>query len=179
RWFWEIIDKDTRFMVASLLSESRGIKESSELFRRASQIMTEKPDEIITDKLQAYRKAFNKYFYDHHQSCKLIQFAGVKGVRCNNIVERLHGTLKDRLRPARGMDIDSKTDMVLDGWWVHYNFVRPHSTLKGKTPAEVAGCELKIDRWRDLIEMATNYNDNSEYTVTNKLDYENEATTEA
>ena len=155
RWFWEIIDEETRFMVACLLSESRGVNETKELFRRASEIIKRKPKEIITDGLHAYRKGFNKHFYDHHRSCKLIQRAGIRGIRCNNLVERLHGTLKDRLKPARGMDEDSKTEAILDGWWVHYNFVRPHSTLGGKTPAEVAGFPLEVEGWKDLIEMAT------------------------
>lgn len=42
--------------------------------------------------------------------------------------------------------------------FVHYNFVRPHQSLDGKTPAEAAGINLNInDGWGDLIELATKY----------------------
>ena len=30
-------------------------------------------------------------------------------------------------------------NMRLDGWLVHYNYFKPHESLKGRTPAEAAG----------------------------------------
>jgi transposase InsO family protein len=46
------------------------------------------------------------------------------------------------------MDDGIKTGIMLKGWFVHYNFLRPHSSLKGKTPAEAAGIKLDItNRW--------------------------------
>ncbi|OYT50248.1 MAG: hypothetical protein B6U73_04455 [Desulfurococcales archaeon ex4484_204] len=29
--------------------------------------------------------------------------------------------------------------MWLGGWFVYYNFLRPHSSLKGKTPVKLLG----------------------------------------
>ncbi|GAG59600.1 unnamed protein product [marine sediment metagenome] len=47
---------------------------------------------------------------------------------------------------------------MLKGWFVHFNFIRPHQSLNGKTPAEAAGINLNInDGWGDLIELATRY----------------------
>ena len=47
---------------------------------------------------------------------------------------------------------------MLKGWFVHYNFVRPHQSLDGRTPAEAAGVNLNMkDGWGDLIELATKY----------------------
>ncbi|MFZ3059618.1 MAG: hypothetical protein WA102_07740 [Candidatus Methanoperedens sp.] len=40
----------------------------------------------------------------------------------------------------------------------YYNFVRPHQSLKGKTPAEAAGSTSHIENGlRDLIDLAINY----------------------
>jgi len=33
----------------------------------------------------------------------------------------------------------------LDGWFVYYNFLRPHLSLKGKTPAEACGIDWNIE----------------------------------
>lgn len=44
---------------------------------------------------------------------------------------------------------------MLKGWFVHYNFLRPHSALNGKTPGEVAGINLDVsNRWESLIDQA-------------------------
>ncbi|MHA1754592.1 MAG: hypothetical protein ACTSYR_03655 [Candidatus Odinarchaeia archaeon] len=40
----------------------------------------------------------------------------------------------------------------MDGWFIYYNFLRHHLSLKCKTPAEACGIDLKIENgWEDLI----------------------------
>ncbi len=163
KWFWEIIDKDTRVMVASLLSDSRTIEDCTKLFEQAKNIATKKPKVIYADGCFSYRAAFNKVFYDHHQSCKLIQNVGIRGRKDKvnqNLIERLHGTVKDMLMSRRGMDEELKTGTMLKGWSVHYNFLRTHSTI-GKTPVEATGLKLDLsNRWESLIDMATKWKAN-------------------
>lgn len=62
------------------------------------------------------------------------------------------------LRTRRGMDNTTKTNAMLNGWFVYYNFLRPHSALDGKTPAEAAGIQLNLEnRWESIIELATKW----------------------
>jgi transposase-like protein len=158
KWFWEIIDRETRFMVAGHLSNTRTIKDCTKLFRDAKRTAVKKPKIVFADGCYSYKKGFNKVLYDHHKSCKLIQKVGINGKINQNIIERLHGTLKDMLRARRGMDSKVKTGAMLKGWFVHYNFLRPHSALNGKTPAEVAGIDVDTsNRWESLIEQATKW----------------------
>lgn len=70
------------------------------------------------------------------------------------ISARLHRTLGDRLRPARGLKHYDTAKKWLDGYVVNYNFVKPHISLKGKTPAQASGLDLKAD-WGELIQEAT------------------------
>jgi len=49
-------------------------------------------------------------------------------------------------------------ESMLKGWFVHYNFVRPHQSLNNMTPAEATGINLNLNDGRgDLIELATKY----------------------
>lgn len=158
KWFWEIIDKETRFMVAGRLSDTRTTKDSLKLFREAKRRANKRPNLIYSDGCFAYRKGFTKVFWTRKRETKLVQRVGLRGEKNNNVIERLHGTLKDMLRARRGMDQGVKTDAMLKGWFVHYNFLRPHSSLGGKTPAEVAGINLDLEnRWESLIDMATKW----------------------
>jgi transposase-like protein len=166
KWFWEIIDKKTRFMVAEHLSKSRKTEDSIKLFRDASNRAIKKPEVILSDGCFAYRKGFTKVFYDKQRTCQLIQNVGINGRVHQNMVERLHGTLKDMLRSRRGMVNMGKTEAMLDGWFVFYNFLRPHSSLGGKTPAEVAGIHLDLpNRWESLIDLATRWKNNQSLKV--------------
>ncbi len=43
----------------------------------------------------------------------------------------------------------------LDGYQIHHNYVRPHSALDGRTPAEAWGIEIKGDnKWITVIQNA-------------------------
>jgi hypothetical protein len=62
--------------------------------------------------------------------------------------------LKDRLKPTRGLKGEETVRTLLEGWVVHYNYVRKHQTLKGRTPAQASGIAMKND-WYLLVKEAT------------------------
>lgn len=171
KWFWEIIDRKTRFMVAGHLSDTRTIKDGVKLFREAKKKAIRNPQVIFSDGCFTYRRAFNKVFYDHHRNCRLVQKVGLNGRTNQNVIERLHGTLKDMLRARRGMDSGVKTGSMLKGWFVHYNFLRPHSALDGKTPAEVAGIDVDTtNRWESLIDQAIKWKNKADTTLSRAVE---------
>lgn len=177
-WFWEVLDREIRFMVASHISTSRTDEDAVALFRQAKQRSRDKPRVIYVDGLGAYNKGYTKNFWTMRKEGrpKLTQKVGVSGKISNNPVERLHGTLKDRTKPIRGLGSNREGSRykietirnVLKGWDVHYNFIRPHEALKGKTPAEAAGVRIELnDGWGDLITFATVYKTKAEITGMN------------
>lgn len=151
RWFWEMIDEDTRFMVSHLLTESRTTEDAKRVFTQA--LEKQRPIAIFTDGSFTYDEAMKKVFYTRYRAGKVewVRRVGIKARQTNNIVERLHGTLKDRLRPARGLKRDNTAKVWLDGYATHYNFCRVHESIK-KTPAQACGVEVK--GWKQLIENA-------------------------
>ena len=72
-------------------------------------------------------------------------------------MERVNGEIRDRERVMRTLE---KTDSpILKGMEIYHNYVRPHMALKGKTPAERAGIEVKgMNKWLTLIQNAANEN---------------------
>ena len=155
-WFWEMIDEDTRFMVASHLSNTRTFEDTVATFRQGLEQSKVRPRTIFVDGSFVYSSAFNKVFYTMRKDTRpeFVQRVGIRARDTNNIVERLHCTLKDRTRCMRGLKSFDSTKLLLEGWSVHYNCVRPHQSLGGKTPAQAARMNIP-NNWKGLIDEAT------------------------
>jgi transposase-like protein len=150
RHFWETIDEDTRFIVASLLTQSRTSEDAIKVFRQA--LEKQRPHVFFTDGSFAYDEAYNKVFNSRIKAIRVewIRRVGIRARETNNMVERLHGTLKDRARPMRGLKNDESSQELLNGYVINYNFCRKHSVIKS-TPAEMTGLQ-EVKGWQQLIE---------------------------
>lgn len=50
----------------------------------------------------------------------------------------------------------TKDTPILKGYQIFHNFIRPHEALKGHTPSEACGIEIKGEnKWKTLIENAS------------------------
>jgi putative transposase len=109
-----------------------------------------KPDVVYTDALRAYREGVKTLGNVEH-----IAKCGINKPHANNNrVERLNGTLRERVKVQRGWK--SHKSAIAEGQRIYYNFVKPHQALKGKTPAEKAGIETKgRDKWKNLFSKST------------------------
>jgi transposase-like protein len=155
KWFWEMIDEQTRFLVAGHLSGSRTTEEALAVFEKSLKVAKRKPVSIYCDGLPAYVDAYNKLFRTMKKEGRpeLIRRVGIRNVHNQNRIERVHSTLKDRLKSTRGLKGEETVRTLLEGWLVHYNYVRTHQTLK-MTPAQASGLNVKAD-WHSLVKDAT------------------------
>ena len=56
----------------------------------------------------------------------------------------------------RGLNDKKNTQTIIDGFRIDYNFIRPHMSLNGKTPAEACGIAVKgKNKWMTLIQNAS------------------------
>jgi len=148
QWFWDIIDDKTRFLLASHMSESRGIKDAQILMERAARRADRVPKVVRTDKLAAYLDGIELVFgadTKHIQAKKLTAEDGTQ------IIERFHGTFKDRTKVLRSFMRKGTAKIFTDGWLCHYNFFRPHPAVGGKTPAEAAKADAPYKSWKDVV----------------------------
>ena len=156
-YLWNMLDKETRFLITSRLTEKRDTKDAVDFFK-ASMKVGGKPEAFVTDSLGSYGKAYRKVFPDHYLRNPQVRHAKLKGNKpqfipyagfmkeiSNNPVERLHGTMRERDKVMRGLKTKPTADAYAEGYKTYYNFVRKHSKL-GKTPAEEAGINLELGR---------------------------------
>ena len=53
----------------------------------------------------------------------------------------------------RGLKSQKMAQLVMDGWVIHYNYFRPHESLKDKTPAEAARISQPLANWEDVARL--------------------------
>ena len=117
-----------------------------------------RPKVIITDKLAQYNKAFNHVFYSNLKVNRVIhlQSEGFESEINSNLIERFHGTVKQRIKVMRDLKEKSSARIVMDGFMTHYDFFLEHDYLGGLTPAQAGGIGGDIENWGDLIDLALN-----------------------
>lgn len=157
-WLWNVMDHETRFLLASQISQRRETEDARRVFQKAKEVANNKPLVMVTDGLRAYEDAFKKEFFtlrnprtEHIRKPRFIDKAN------NNMVERLHGTIRERNKVQRALK-NKTNNQIIDGQRIYYNFIRPHQDLNGKTPAEMANLDLKLgqNKWLSLIEKTAN-----------------------
>jgi len=105
--------------------------------------------EFTCDKFANYKSAFMKLFgrvcklnFGVPIACKKYNFK-----HNNNPIERYNGKIKDRIKNIRsGFKSFNDARCFMDLRRTIHNFVNPNQELQGKTPAEMAGINLKLGR---------------------------------
>lgn len=128
------------------------------MFQIAKERGKTKPSTMTTDGLPAYIKAFKKEFFTlRNPRTKHIRKPRFVDRKNNNIVERLNGTVRGRDKVMRGLKKEGKAQVMMDCMRNYYNFIRPHQSLSGKTPAEQADIDLELgnNKWLSLVKRAS------------------------
>lgn len=146
-WFWDIMDKNSRFLLASYLSERRNTKDVQTLIQRAARRAGKIPRTIFTDKLSSYLDGIEFTFADTEH----IPAMGLRIQLNINLVGKFHIAIKGRAKVVRSFMRSKTARVIMEGWLAHYNFFRPHSALGGKTPAEAAGAQALFRSWADVV----------------------------
>jgi putative transposase len=147
-WFWDIIDSRTRFLLATHISRTRTTPDAQMLMKKAYDRAGKIPRVIYTDALRAYLDGIELQF---GADAKHKQGSPFDIENNTNLIERFHGTLKDRTKIMRGLKDIKTAKLFTDGWLLYYNYLRPHESLGGKTPAQIAGVKYPYSNWQDIV----------------------------
>lgn len=124
----------------------------------ASSISRTRPMAVVTDGLRACQDAITKEFFTlKSPRTEHVRVPNIRDRSNNNMVERLHGTIRQRNKVMRGLDDEATAQTMMDGLRIYYNFIRPHIALNGKTPAQKANIESDEAQWMVLIKKASQH----------------------
>ena len=151
KYVWNCMDNETKFLLASNVTHSRTTKNAQKLFKQAKNTAGKKAQTIITDGSFSYSKSVKKEFATRKNKKPHYRYVSFRQKDSNNnIIERYHGTYKDRVKSMRCMKNLKGANIYNIGFKNYYNFVKPHLSLSGLTPAQVSGLNVKPN-WKDIM----------------------------
>jgi transposase-like protein len=165
-YLWNVLDHETRFLLATHVSENRSLANTRVPLHKAKGVTPDRPVDVLTDGMNSYPVAIMKElgrratpFDDpkHVHGGRFNPHKRVPSIRAkesNNRIERFHGTEKERFKVMRAFDGEPGSSLLAEGLRVHYNLVREHQALD-MTPGEAAGIPVGDGfRWKKIIEEA-------------------------
>jgi transposase-like protein len=170
-WLWDVIDEETRFILASKISYRRNTEDAITLFELAKRRAGKSPKVLLTDGLNLYPEAVRSVFGSdvHVKSNPFVKNGEGDATRP---IERWHETLKERTKVIYALRDTNSALAFLDGFIAYYNFIRPHEGLDEKTPAEAAGIDYPVKTWADVTHLGEKEPEKTkpEYKIPAKLE---------
>jgi transposase-like protein len=156
-YLWNVMDEQTRFQLASVVSTERRVRDARMVFQKAkNNAGGRRPKYMVTDSLGAYKRAVNKEFPTNTCETEHLYNVGLQHHPNNNHVERLHGTIRQREKIMRALKTEETP--IIEGHRLYYNYIKPHDSLDGKTPSEMAGIEIEgNNKWLSLMKTSLSY----------------------
>ena len=149
KWLWNIMDEDTKFLITTQVSAKANMRETRKFFADAREQAQKQPEFLVTDGRHSYVYNLKREMPETNH----IRLTSITDKRTNNNnIERLNGTIRDRVKTMRGMQSIETAEIITSGFRNYYNFIRPHSAI-GITPALKAGIgiEMEGNRWMALL----------------------------
>jgi len=154
KWLWNVMDKESRYLISQMVTDCRKQTDSKKVFKQAKENSKgQQPTFMITDGCHSYKPSIRTELPETIQ----IRLTSIRDKRVNNNnIERLNGTIRDRIKSMRGMHNLETSDTLSRAYGNYYNHIKIHSAL-GMTPAMASGLNgnLEGNRWMNLLRKRT------------------------
>lgn len=142
---------DTRYWLASQVTLNRKIDASLIALQKALIRAKYEPKVLKSDKWQAHINAANYVLPNTYIDVrsKSEDFSFINFIERLNLTMR-NGKIKKRLTFQRIELLKAAANLTR----IWYNFLKGHSKLDGKTPAQASGITIPFDDWEDLLKYA-------------------------
>jgi putative transposase len=135
-WLWDMVDTESRFMLATHASKELMAKEAGITLAVAIQKAGRSPGTILTDQSEVYEAYLEGTSKLQNESITVRQTLNATEAEW---LENYRSNLKARIIVIkRFKNFESARD-VIQAWPLHYNYFRPHEITTNTTPAYRAG----------------------------------------
>lgn len=136
-YLWIAIDSETRLVLDFHLSKTRNSNAAHILLSSCRNKFGQPSSAVVSDRYDAYLLPAKLFFpeADH------IRVESFEDRISNNIIEAFNNQFKAWYRPKRGFNSYDSANRLIATYIFYYNFIRPHSSLNGLAPAQVAGAK--------------------------------------
>ena len=150
-WNWNIMDRKTRYILATRVSPTRNTEDAMALFEQAKMNAIQEPKTITTDGLGSYVDAVRAVF----PKTEHVVADGIYEPVNNNMSERLQGAFRQRIKTQRGLETQRTANDYVRGWAFDYNHFKDHEAHRGGSPAEAAGVAQQVPwtEWEDIVRL--------------------------
>jgi len=164
RLLFGMMDDQTRFRIAEMVSEHKGTSDVRPMFREAEARAGKRPKVLISDGASNFANANQREWWSRFRDQRTVHIADIRlgGQVHNNKMERQNGEWRDREKVMRSLKREDSP--VLGGMTIFHNYVRPHMGLNGMTPAEAAGIRIEGEnRCLTIIQNAANVEESRKF----------------
>jgi transposase-like protein len=136
-YLWLAIDSETRLVLDFHLSPRRNSASAYALLSSCKRKFGQPQSAVISDRYYAYQQPAGLFFPEAEH----VRVEDFNDLINNNILEAFNGQFKAWYKPKRGFNTFESANRLIATYIFFYNFIRPHSSLNGLTPAQVAGAQ--------------------------------------
>ncbi|HLD05558.1 MAG TPA: DDE-type integrase/transposase/recombinase [Candidatus Nanoarchaeia archaeon] len=150
KWLWNIMDEQTKYLITTKVSTKLTTRVTKQFMTQARDQAQKQPVFLLTDGRHPLTKSIEKVMPETYH----IRLAKLTDKRQNNQnIERLNGTIRDRIKTMRGFQNAETAEAMTSAYRNYYNFIKPHTTLNGSTPALKAGIGITLEgnKWKTLL----------------------------
>jgi putative transposase len=147
-YFWDIIDADTRFLLATHVSFTRTSKDARALMELAKRRAGKSPKAVVTDKLASYIAAIEDAYGADSRHLRGGPFSLEHST---SLIERFHRTLEQRTKVFQKFKDIKDIRLLTGGWLVNYNFFKQNEGCGNVPPAQAMSKVVPFKDWNDII----------------------------
>jgi putative transposase len=147
-YFWDIIDADTRYLLATHVSFTRTSKDAQSLMELAKRRAGKSPKVVVTDKLASYIAGIEEAYGGDSRHLRGGPFSLEHST---SLIERFHRTLEQRTKVFQKFKDIEDIRLLTGGWLVNYNFFKQNEGCGNIPPAQAMSKVVPFKDWNDIV----------------------------